>query len=274
MMKHQCALQVVFTASVFMGAGCTGLELQEEDLAASAAELADICPADGASPEHYYCPGYCGDGICNAGEAEDCPEDCDAPPPPPYIRWSNWLDRDYPDGDGDWETLTDFVTSQVGCTLPAYIEAQTLSGVSWMNTGQVLTVSPDVGLICRNADQGSGYCLDYKVKFGCVTPNWTALPRAWHEDHDRSEGNIEYFVPASVSLPIARFREAMTFQPNGVFEILRLAPNDAHYRAYGTWTRSDNIITVNYYDSRTATQIQERYQVAELTSAVLRFRRL
>lgn len=268
----------MFTANIFAGIGCTELALQEEYLSMSAAELVDICPvaydADGASAAYYDCPPYCGDGICDYGEEGYCTDDCGAPPPPPYIRWSSWLNRDDPSGMGDWETLADFATSQVGCTLPAYVDAQTTSGISWKNTGQVLTVSPDIGLICRNENQSNGACLDYRVKFGCVTPDWTALPRAWHEDYDGMEGNIEYFIPKSVSLPKSRYREAMTFHSSGAFEILRLAPDDAHYWAYGTWTRSNDVLTVDYYDARMGTQIQERYRVAELTSAVFRFRRI
>jgi hypothetical protein len=276
--KTRCSLPVVVTASVFLGIGCSELELPEEDVSASELERIPICPvaavAGEASPELIACPSDCGDGICGPGEVNHCPEDCPPPVPPPYIRWSGWLDRDDPGGAGDWETLADFAPSQVGCALPAYINAQTTSGVPWESTGQVLTVSPDVGAVCRNADQSSGSCLDYRVKFGCVTPGWAALPRAWHEDHDRLEGNLEYFIPTSVSLPSARFREAMTFQSTGAFEIRRLAPDDAHYWAYGTWTRSGDVLTVNYYDARLGLQIQERFQVAELTSSVFRFRRI
>lgn len=215
----------------------------------------------------------CGDDICDDSEIGACFPDCGYPPPP-YIQWSSWLNRDDQLGSGDWETRADFTTLQVGCSLPAYIEAQTTSGVSWKYSGEKLSVSPDLGLICRNAEQSDGWCYNYRVRFGCVTPDWTALPRSWHEDMDKLTGSIEAFVPTTVSLSSSRFREQMTFNTNGSFSILRLAPNDAHYLAYGTWTRSTNIISVSYYDSRLNVTIQESYQVAELNSSTFRFRRM
>ena len=219
------------------------------------------------------CVYICGDGICESSEVGSCTVDC-GPPPAPYIQWSSWLNRDNPGGTGDWEMLADFSITQVGCSLPAQIDAQTTSGVSWKNTGENLTVSPDLGLVCRNADQSDGSCLDYRVRFGCATLDWTALPKAWHEDISRKVGNIENFVPQNISVPVGRFVEEMTFGSNGSFTILRLAPNDAHYYAYGTWTRNGNVISVSYYDARINVSIQESYQVAELKSSLFRFRRM
>lgn len=116
------------------------------------------------------------------------------------------------------------------------------------------------------------------VASGCALTNdensqaeWTALPGSWHEDYTLREGDVEAFVPTSVDVPISRFIEVMTFEPDGSFSIFRLAPNDAHYWAYGTWTRSDNIITVNFSDNG---NIQEQYEVVELTSSIFRFRRI
>lgn len=227
----------------------------------------------GDCQEEPCTPSTCGDGICASVEVGRCIADC-GPPPAPYIQWSPWLNRDNPGGTGDWEMLADFTTSQVGCSLPAFIEAQTTTGVSWQNAGENLTVSPDVGLVCRNADQSDGACRDYRVRFGCATLDWTALPRSWHEDTARMTGSIEAFVPTTVSVPVGRFVEEMTFGSNGSFSILRLAPNDAHYNAYGTWTRNGNVISVSYYDTRINVSIQESYRVAELTSSMFRFRRM
>jgi hypothetical protein len=220
------------------------------------------------------CPGECGNDVCEPGERGVCPEDCGPPPPPPYIRWSSWLNRDNPSGTGDWETLADFSFSQVGCSLPAFIDAKTIAGVSWQSTGEKLTVSPDVGLFCRVAEQTDGDCQDYQVRFGCTSLAWGALPQAWHENIDFLSGNIEHFVPQSVDVPITRFVAAVVFGADGSFSTLRIAPNDAHYWARGTWTRSSEVITVNFVDPRTMQSLQERYQVAELTATTFRFRRI
>jgi hypothetical protein len=221
------------------------------------------------------CEPVCGDGICSSGESSGtCPQDCPPPPPPPPpppVTWSAWLNRDVPSGAGDWETRVDFSVSQVGCALPSYVEAQTTAGVDWRNTGEVLTVSPDVGLICRNADQSDATCNNYRVRFGCATINWAYLTQAWHENVDLRDGAIIHMVPTSQSVPRARFNERMTFYTNNGFDIWRLAPNDAHYWRSGTWSRSGNVITVLFNDG---VLIQERYEVAELRSSIFRFRRL
>jgi hypothetical protein len=78
--------------------------------------------------------------------------------------WTSWLNRDGPGGSGDWETRTDFPEV---CASPTDIQAQTTSGIDWTQTGEVLTVSPSVGLVCRNADQPDGICEDYQVRFFC-----------------------------------------------------------------------------------------------------------
>jgi Mucin-2 protein WxxW repeating region len=220
------------------------------------------------------CPSDCGNDVCEPGERGVCLEDCAPPPPSPYIRWSGWLNRDTPSGTGDWETLADFLSSQVGCSLPAYIDAKTVAGVSWQSTGEQLTVSPDAGLVCRLVDQSDRDCQDYQVRFGCTSLAWSALPQAWHENIDLRSGRIEDFVPQSVDVPITRFVASMIFGIDGSFSTLRLAPDDAHYWARGTWTRSLDVITVSFVDPRTMQTLQQRYQVAELTATAFRFRRI
>jgi hypothetical protein len=86
------------------------------------------------------------------------------------VAWSAWLNRDTPWGRGDFETAADFTTAEKGCEAPVAIEARTLAGVDWTATGEVLHVSPTVGLACTNERQDDGDCLDYRVRFGCAAP--------------------------------------------------------------------------------------------------------
>jgi hypothetical protein len=239
------------------------------------------CPValDGVMGNQIVCPpSTCGDGICGSGESQfSCPDDCLPPPPPPPYTWSAWLNRDLPSGTGDWEDLPDFSAFQVGCALPAQINAKTISGTSWQSTGEVLQVSPDVGLICRNADQPDGVCEDYQVQFGCATAtnlNWAALTQSWHENVSLITGNIHDFVPLATAVPSAHFVQTMTFSSDGSFSITNPGPTDAPYTSAGTWTRSGAVITVNYFDRLNNFNVQEIYQVAEITSSVFRFRRL
>jgi hypothetical protein len=86
------------------------------------------------------------------------------------LEWSEWLDRDDPSAKGDYETAEDFSEKRKGCDAPVAIEARTAAGVDWTATGELLHVSPTVGLACANARQDDGRCLDYRVRFGCPVP--------------------------------------------------------------------------------------------------------
>ena len=81
--------------------------------------------------------------------------------------WTEWLNRDDPGGNGDYETLADFVNAGQSCVHPVDVRCQTLGGVDWTAAGQVYTCNTTVGGVCRNADQANGACLDYRVSFLC-----------------------------------------------------------------------------------------------------------
>lgn len=194
--------------------------------------------------------------------------------PAPKLAWSAWLGRDDPSGEGDFELLADFTPAQLGCEHPVQIEARTVGGTTAKDTSQVVALHPAVGLACKNALQSGGAgCLDYQVRFGCepAPVEWTHLTQAWHEDMSKSAGGVLVFVPTSVPLPPARFRAALTFSAPNVLSVLRLAPNDAHYFVKGIWSRTGNVLAVQYQD-RGETMI-ERYDVLELGAGVLRLKK-
>jgi len=195
-------------------------------------------------------------------------------PPAPKLAWSSWLGHDDPSGEGDFELLSDFTPTQLGCERPTQIEARTSGGTAAKDTGQLIALHPAVGLVCKNAAQSGGTsCLDYQVRFGCepAPVEWTHLTQAWHEDASKSGGGVLHFVPTSVPLPTARFRAAMTFSAPNVLQVLRLAPNDQHYFVKGIWSRTGNVLAVQYQD-RGETMI-ERYDVLELGPGVLKLKR-
>jgi hypothetical protein len=80
--------------------------------------------------------------------------------------WTDWLNRDNPNGSGDWETLRDFADV---CPNPTDIQARRKSDqVDAAKTGEVFQdYSPEVGLVCKNAEQPDGKCSDYEVRFFC-----------------------------------------------------------------------------------------------------------
>ncbi len=81
--------------------------------------------------------------------------------------WTPWLNRDGPSGSGDYETLTDFLAAGQACSNPVAIECKTTAGVDWTATGQVYSCTPSTGGVCVNANQSTGACLDYQVRFLC-----------------------------------------------------------------------------------------------------------
>lgn len=81
--------------------------------------------------------------------------------------WTPWLERDIPGGQGDYETLADFLAAGLACPNPIGIECQTTSGVDWTLTGDVYTCDPAIGGVCVNADQPDGACENYQVRFLC-----------------------------------------------------------------------------------------------------------
>ncbi|TXI91142.1 MAG: hypothetical protein E6Q33_11055 [Neisseriales bacterium] len=81
--------------------------------------------------------------------------------------WTSWLDRDNPSGNGDYETLNDFLSAGQACKEPLDLVCETLDGVPADQTGQNVIVDPAQGCICVNANQNDQACLDYRVKFLC-----------------------------------------------------------------------------------------------------------
>ncbi|XP_024912789.1 uncharacterized protein LOC103380932 isoform X4 [Cynoglossus semilaevis] len=110
----------------------------------------------------------------------------DPRPPPPYpicpLRecWTQWFDRDNPDGTGDWETLILLRKWYRGriCDDPIEIEATTLSGTPSAATGDVIfRNNVNEGFICRTQDQCRRLCNDYRVRFRC--PPFFCYPVCW-----------------------------------------------------------------------------------------------
>ena len=101
--------------------------------------------------------GDCVDSCCcNKDEAETSTS-----------SWTEWLDRDNPGGNGDFETLSLHQTENGVCTAPVDIECRVVStGADASTSGQVVTCTPQQGFSCAN-DQNSGVCLDYEVRFLC-----------------------------------------------------------------------------------------------------------
>ncbi|KAK7882742.1 hypothetical protein WMY93_028916 [Mugilogobius chulae] len=89
----------------------------------------------------------------------------------PTDCWTDWFDRDNPNGPGDIETLWHLRRKYPGkiCPNPLEIQVRTTKGVPLALTGDVIFKCDTVtGFICRNRDQRKGRrCSDYEVRFRC-----------------------------------------------------------------------------------------------------------
>ncbi|XP_061684425.1 mucin-5AC-like isoform X2 [Syngnathoides biaculeatus] len=109
-------------------------------------------------PHNRLCADYKVRFLCPLEFCE--PEECKTP----------WYDRDNPSGTGDFEILEKLYLEHPKeiCSFPLNIEVQTVAGNTVASTGDAIAVADvTTGFICKNADQKSGHCSDYKVRFVC-----------------------------------------------------------------------------------------------------------
>ncbi|XP_043080249.1 uncharacterized protein si:dkey-205h13.2 [Puntigrus tetrazona] len=125
---------------------------------------------------------------------------------------TNWFDHDDPNGNGDSELLADLLNSypQEICPNPIAIEAQTVSGQSASQTGNIFQVyNPTTGFSCVNANQVGGLCFDYKVRFTCPE-DWCSKCRTPWFDRDNPSGPGDY---ETLSLTLVTYPLQVCAQP-------------------------------------------------------------
>ena len=86
--------------------------------------------------------------------------------------WSNWINKDSPDtGDGDVEKMTSLELASFcpGGTI-SKVDCQTVDGIEYFSSGEILTCSASEGLVCNNADNFPIPCSDYQIKYECTCP--------------------------------------------------------------------------------------------------------
>ncbi|XP_024912786.1 uncharacterized protein LOC103380932 isoform X1 [Cynoglossus semilaevis] len=106
----------------------------------------------------------------------------------PSQCWTQWFDRDDPDGTGDWESMSSLRGSYPGqiCDSPIDMEVTTLSNVPAAATGDTFYVNDmDSGFVCRLSDQPSYQCHDYRVRFRC--PSNFCQQVCWTGWYDRDD---------------------------------------------------------------------------------------
>ena len=84
--------------------------------------------------------------------------------------FSTWFNQDNPStGSGDSERLTGAALSALcpGGSV-TNIECQTVDGIPYYSTGEILTCDMDHGLVCSNADNFPIPCSDYQIRYECT----------------------------------------------------------------------------------------------------------
>lgn len=84
--------------------------------------------------------------------------------------WSPWHNRDRPSGTGDWEVKSLYLPKGTCADKnPSGIQARLVSNKEpYYFGGNVLSISPSTGLVCKNKSQRKGVrCQDYEIRFCC-----------------------------------------------------------------------------------------------------------
>uniref|UniRef100_A0A8C6M4P6 WxxW domain-containing protein n=1 Tax=Nothobranchius furzeri TaxID=105023 RepID=A0A8C6M4P6_NOTFU len=101
--------------------------------------------------------------------------------------WTRWYNSDSPNnGPGDIELLADLTHEYQGeiCPVPMKIQVETVDGVPANKTGQIFHLYSNTGgFICRNDQQSSGKCLDYKVRFQSSLLPQLCWTKWYNRDH-------------------------------------------------------------------------------------------
>ncbi|XP_078487251.1 uncharacterized protein LOC100185965 [Ciona intestinalis] len=111
--------------------------------------------------------------------------------------WTQFFDNDDPRGLGDFELLSRIKRRNPGrvCSTPVAISARLLDGKPYQEGGNILHLSPIIGLSCFNFQQGRrNRCKDYQVRFCCPdTVGFCPNRRMWTRwfDSRNLEGDVE-----------------------------------------------------------------------------------
>ena len=132
--------------------------------------------------------------------------DCDAP----GYEWTDYLNNDGPEADGDWETRRGFSTKQV-CENPVAVQANPITDGSTAMTH----IDTDMGFYCINEEQPYGQiCADFEVRYCCPKLQYKECDQKGYEwtpwlDRDDPDGtgdweNLHAFEPNEACLsPVA-----------------------------------------------------------------------
>ena len=85
-------------------------------------------------------------------------------------NWTDYFSVDEPTERGDLEFLSDIREEYPDeiCENPTALDARVVgSNIPYTETGEILTVDLNVGLVCVNQQQALLRCSDYELRFCC-----------------------------------------------------------------------------------------------------------
>jgi len=89
---------------------------------------------------------------------------------PNSALWTPWYNVDSPDGEGDMELRApDKAGGNCASGVAPYAIQSRIAGteIPYSFSGEMVSISPKMGLTCNNADQDGKDCSDYEVRFCC-----------------------------------------------------------------------------------------------------------
>lgn len=80
-------------------------------------------------------------------------------------HWSPWSNVNVPSGADDSEPLS---TVAGGCARPMAFQAETVDGVPYERSGEVVSANSGLAFFCQNQSQPDQQCQDYRVRVFCA----------------------------------------------------------------------------------------------------------
>ncbi|KAK6472435.1 hypothetical protein HHUSO_G28171 [Huso huso] len=118
---------------------------------------------------------------------------------------TGWFSSDEPSGTGDIESLMQLQQKYPGqiCRTPLSVEAQTISGISALNTENIFQAyDTTYGFACINSAQKNRICEDYQVRFTCPAEFCSDCRTRWfNRDSPSGKGDYETLLQLQEEYP-------------------------------------------------------------------------
>jgi len=106
---------------------------------------------------------------------------------------------------------------------------------------------------------------------GTNTTQMKQLERTWLHAHEEDEGDLRVYRPNTYAFPPSRGRTGFTFDHNGLFTQLDIAPTDGLESHKGKWTvENDHTLRITLDDKK---EPDYKLEIVSMENNVLKVRR-